>query len=71
MPDKGIDPIVAGAGLVQALQSIVSRNIDPLASGGVSICKLLSAQHGAYLMLARANINISARASVAPSVSPV
>ena len=39
MPDKSIDPIVAGAALVQALQTIVSRNIDPLASGVVSICK--------------------------------
>lgn len=39
MPNKGVDPIVAGAALVQAVQSIVSRNIDPFEAGVVSICK--------------------------------
>jgi hippurate hydrolase len=28
-PHKGIDPIVAGASIVMALQTIVSRNVDP------------------------------------------
>jgi hippurate hydrolase len=38
MPHKGIDPLLAGAQLVTALQSIVSRSIDPLESAVVSIC---------------------------------
>ncbi len=36
-PHETIDPILAGAQLVTALQSIVSRNTDPLASGVVSV----------------------------------
>jgi hippurate hydrolase len=38
MPHKGVDPLLAGAQLVTALQSIVSRTIDPLKSAVVSIC---------------------------------
>jgi len=38
MPHKGIDPILAGSQLVTALQSIVSRSVDPLESAVVSIC---------------------------------
>ncbi|MEW6643269.1 MAG: M20 aminoacylase family protein [Pseudomonadota bacterium] len=38
MPHKGIDPILAGAQLVTALQSIVSRSVDPLESAVISIC---------------------------------
>lgn len=36
-PDQTIDPIVAGAQLVTALQTIVSRNTDPLAAAVVSV----------------------------------
>ncbi len=36
-PQQGIDPIVVGSTLVQALQSIVSRNADPLKSAVLSI----------------------------------
>jgi len=35
-PEKGRDPIVAGAALVQAAQTIVSRNLDPTDAGVVS-----------------------------------
>ncbi len=38
-PHKGIDPIVVGAQLVTALQSIVSRSVDPVESIVVSICQ--------------------------------
>jgi hippurate hydrolase len=38
-PHKGIDPIVVGAQLVTALQSIVSRGVDPVESVVVSICQ--------------------------------
>jgi hippurate hydrolase len=37
-PHKSIDPIVIGSHLVLAMQSIVSRNVDPLESAVLSIC---------------------------------
>lgn len=39
-PHKGIDPIVIVTGLAQAMQSIVSRNADPLKSIVLSITRL-------------------------------
>ncbi|MBP0614809.1 M20 aminoacylase family protein [Jiella mangrovi] len=44
MPHRSADPILAGAALVQALQAIVSRNADPLASLVVSVTQF----HGGY-----------------------
>jgi amidohydrolase len=40
MPHQTIDPIVCGAGIINALQTIVSRNMDPLDSAVVSICSI-------------------------------
>ena len=37
MPHNGIDPTVAAAQIVLALQTIVSRNVNPLESGVISI----------------------------------
>jgi hippurate hydrolase len=37
MPHQAFDPVLAGAALVQALQSLVSRNTDPLDSAVVSV----------------------------------
>jgi hippurate hydrolase len=37
IPQQGLDPILAGAALVQALQQIVARNTDPLQSLVVSV----------------------------------
>ncbi|MEP7085648.1 MAG: M20/M25/M40 family metallo-hydrolase, partial [Betaproteobacteria bacterium] len=37
MPHTGWDPIVAGSALVQALQTIISRNTHPLDAGVVSV----------------------------------
>lgn len=37
MPHQGTDPIVAASQLVGALQSIASRNVDPLAAAVVSV----------------------------------
>lgn len=37
MPQQGVDSILAGATLVQALQSVVSRNVDPLDSAVLSV----------------------------------
>ncbi len=36
-PHDGIDPIVAGAHFVSALQSVVGRNVDPLDSAVISV----------------------------------
>jgi hippurate hydrolase len=38
-PHMTVDPIVAGAALVNALQTIVSRNVDPLDSAVVSVTR--------------------------------
>lgn len=40
MPHLGIDPIVAAAQMVQALQTIPSRSLDPLDSGIVSVTQV-------------------------------
>ena len=40
MPHAGTDPIVAAAQMVSALQSIVSRNVDPLRSAVVSVTQI-------------------------------
>ncbi len=39
MPQQGADPIVAAAALVQALQSVVSRNRDPLEPAVLSVTR--------------------------------
>jgi len=36
-PNATVDPVVVGAAIVQALQSIVARNVDPLQSAVVSV----------------------------------
>src|ERR1044072_8891328 len=38
-PHKCIDSVLVGAQLITALQSIVSRTVDPLESAGISICE--------------------------------
>jgi hippurate hydrolase len=38
-PHKSVDTVLAGAQLVTALQSIVSRSVDPLESAVVSMCE--------------------------------
>ncbi|MEM8750592.1 MAG: M20 aminoacylase family protein [Pseudomonadota bacterium] len=37
MPHNGIDPIIIATHMVQALQSIVSRNVDPLSSAVLTV----------------------------------
>jgi amidohydrolase len=41
-PDLAVDPIVVGAQIVMALQTLISREYDPIASGVVSVCAFLS-----------------------------
>jgi len=40
LPHEGIDPIVVASQVIAALQSIVSRNVDPLRSAVVSVTKV-------------------------------
>jgi hippurate hydrolase len=46
MPEKSIDPIVAGASLVMALQTIVSRNVAPMQSAVVSVGAFIAGDAG-------------------------
>lgn len=39
MPHRANDPIVAGAALVQSLQSVVSRNVNPFDTAVLSVCQ--------------------------------
>lgn len=41
-PHQGIDPVVAAAHIITALQTITSRNVAPLESAVVSVCKVQS-----------------------------
>ena len=41
-PQKGIDTMLVAAQIIVALQSVVSRNVDPLKSGVVSCCVVSS-----------------------------
>ncbi len=40
IPNETRDPIIAASQIVQALQTIISRNVSPLESGVVSICSI-------------------------------
>ncbi|MBB6633788.1 amidohydrolase [Cohnella thailandensis] len=42
VPEAGVDPIVAGAHLIAALQTIVSRNVSPLKSAVISVTRIHS-----------------------------
>jgi len=44
IPNKTIDPITAGANIIQALQTIVSRNVDPLRPAVLSVTKFTSGE---------------------------
>lgn len=39
MPHKSVDPVLVGSSLVQTLQSVVSRNVDPLDTAVLSVCQ--------------------------------
>jgi amidohydrolase len=42
LPQETVDPVVAGAQIISALQTITSRNISPLDTAVVSVCSLNS-----------------------------
>jgi hippurate hydrolase len=43
-PDRGIDPILASAHVITALHSTISRRIDPMDGGVVSVCRIEGGQ---------------------------
>ncbi len=61
MPHRAADPIVAAASIVMALQTIVSRNIDPLQAAVVTVGALHSGQAN-NVIPALATLEISVRA---------
>jgi amidohydrolase len=48
MPHLVVDPVVAAAQIISALQTIASRNVDPADAVVVSICSMQTSQVGAF-----------------------
>ena len=65
-PHECIDPVLVGASIVTALHSIVSRNVDPLKSGVISIC-MFHAGEALNVIPATAQLQGTAR-TLAPEV---
>ncbi|HEX3505632.1 MAG TPA: M20 aminoacylase family protein [Xanthobacteraceae bacterium] len=65
-PHLTIDTVLVGAQIINALQSIVSRNVDPLESGVVSIC-VFQAGHADNVIPQHARLRGTAR-SLTPQV---
>ncbi|MBW7922559.1 MAG: amidohydrolase [Rubellimicrobium sp.] len=66
-PDEGIDPVVAASQIVTALQSIASRNTDPLDSVVVSVTAFETSSNAYNVIPARAMLKGTVR-SLAPAV---
>ena len=70
MPELSIDPVVAGASLVMALQTIVSRNLSPWSNGVVTIGSFQAGNSGnvipdeAVLKLSMRNMQPEGRTQV-------
>jgi len=61
MPHKAVDPLVAAASLVMALQTVVSRNVDPLQPAVVTV-GALHAGRANNVIPASATLELSVRA---------
>jgi hippurate hydrolase len=48
MPHLGTDPVLLSAHIITALQSVASRNIDPVDALVVSVCSMQTSQVGAF-----------------------
>ena len=62
MPNQGRDPRIAGAALVQALQTVVSRNLDPLDSAVLSITQFFAGGEAYNVIPGEARIGGTVRA---------
>jgi metal-dependent amidase/aminoacylase/carboxypeptidase family protein len=60
-PHLAVDPVVAAAHVVTALQTVASRNVDPVDAVVVSVCSMATSQIGAFNVIPAA---LGARASV-------
>ena len=61
MPHKAVDPLVAAASIVMALQTVVSRNVDPLQPAVVTV-DALHAGKANNVIPASATLDVSVRA---------
>ena len=61
MPHRAFDPIVAASSIVMALQTIVSRNVDPQQSAVITV-GAFNAGHANNVIPARAKLELSVRA---------
>ena len=48
MPHQGVDPVLLSSHIITALQSVASRNIDPVDALVVSVCSMQTSQVGAF-----------------------
>jgi len=48
MPQLAVDPVVAAAHIITALQTIASRNVNPLDAVVVSVCSMATSQVGVF-----------------------
>jgi len=51
MPQLGVDPVLMSAHIITALQSVASRNIDPVDALVISVCSMQTSQVGAFNIL--------------------
>jgi amidohydrolase len=65
-PHLGVDPVLVGAQIVNQLQSIVARNVDPLEAAVISIC-VFQAGDAANVIPQRARLGGTVR-SMSPQV---
>ncbi|MCY1444007.1 Hippurate hydrolase [compost metagenome] len=61
MPDKAVDPVVIGASLVMALQTVVSRNVPPSETAIITTGAFLAGD-AANVIPQRAELRLSVRA---------
>jgi hippurate hydrolase len=61
LPHKAIDPVVAGASIVMALQTLVSRNVDPQSAAVVTVGAIHAGQAN-NVIPAEARLELSVRA---------
>ena len=66
MPHKAVDPVVAAASLVMALQTVVARNVDPMGMGVVTV-GVLQAGRANNVIPETAHLELSVR-SLDPKV---
>ncbi len=66
MPQQARDPLVAGAALVQALQTVVSRTLDPLDPAVLSVTRFFSGGEAYNVIPSEARIGGTVRAFRAP-----